>query len=105
MFELNGSIETLYLATGVAVAVAILMSLRMLTSEGPDLLKSRIFLKFDTLVKAAYVSSAAAVFYVIANIAHYLNVDVFIHNIGEIVFNIGIIISITIIYRSLKKKS
>jgi hypothetical protein len=104
MLELNESIEMLYLVTGVAVAVAILMSLRMLKSEGPDLLKSRIFLKFDTLVKAAYVSSAAAVFYVIANIAHYLDVDVFLHNLGEIVFNLGIIISITIVYHALKKK-
>ena len=104
MFEVNGPIEMLYLATGIAVAVAIIMCLKMLKSEGPEFLKSRIFLKFDTIVKATYISSAAAVFYVTANISHYFGVDVFIHNMGEIVFNLGIIISITIIYHSLKKK-
>ncbi len=102
MFEINEPIEVLYLATGIAVATAIIMSVRMLESEGPDLLKSRIFLKFDTIVKATYITSVAAVFYVIANISHYLGVNVFIHNLGEIVFNLGIIISIMIIYHSLK---
>ncbi len=100
-------LEITYHLSGILIALFFLLVVVLLKKEKPELIKSRIFLKYNKFKAAFYVAFIGALFFLIGNLAGFYSHQLFywIHDVTEILYNLCLLAFIGILYFILKIKS
>ncbi len=92
--------EIIYHLSGILVALFFLLVTNLLRKEKQEVIKSRIFLKYDKFKTAFYIVSIGAIFFLIGSaLGLYKHTTIhFLHELTEIIFNLSLAIFATILY-------
>ena len=90
-------LELIYYATGmISVFLALLIGY-VLIFKNADFIKSRIFLKYSLFILGFFIFITGIIIFAVTNFLAIIDLGIF-HGYGEIIYNISIIIFITLMY-------
>jgi hypothetical protein len=90
-------LELIYYGTGVISVVLALLIGYVFTSKNANFIRSRIFLKYSLFRLSFFIFIAGLIIFAIANVLAIIDLEMF-HELGEIIYNISIIVFVTIMY-------
>jgi len=99
--------EVVYLVSGVVVSLLFLLVAYTLWKEKPEYVKSRIFLKYDNFKMAFYVAVVGVTIFLAGKLVELVQGSrlLWVHNVSEAVYNIGLMFFIGIFYIIIRKKN
>lgn len=98
--------EVIYHVSGILIAVFLLFIIAVLRKEKPELIKSRIFLRYTQFRTAFYVAAAGALFFVVGNVIGLLYHATlsWVHEITEIIYNLFLVVFVIVLYLIMRPK-
>jgi len=100
-------IEAIYHITGILVASFFLLVVIILKKEKQEVVKSRIFLRYNLFRTAFYIAFIGGAFFLIGNILGWYNHETFgeLFEITEVVYNLCLSTFIIILYVIIRGKN
>ncbi|NQU79650.1 hypothetical protein HQ545_07815 [Candidatus Woesearchaeota archaeon] len=96
---LENIIGWVYHLSSIMITAFFLFAVLVLRKEKPEIIKSRLFLKYSKFKSVFYLAFAGSAIFLTGNILDMLNNDLnILHDIGEVMFNLCLASAIAIFY-------
>ncbi len=98
--EFEMILKLVYNFSGILVALFFLFVANTLRKEKQEIIKSRIFIKYNRFRTAFYIALIGSILFLLGNIADFSSNELLhvLHEVGEILYNLSLVAFVGIIY-------